>query len=238
MKQNDAEQLLRSAMYRYIPKELADELLSSTDDHRRGGMPKEVSILFTHVFNYNFLAEGLSVQVLHALLNELFEYLVDDVFRYQGIVDKYIGADLMAVYGSTAPLEHHAWRAVQSALSMHRALQEFNATRILRNQLTLDVGIGINSGVVIPGNIGSSKRMEFTVIGHEVNVARYVSQLDHYPGYRILMGEKTYHMCAGRFQARLVDTFRLNLQGESVKVYGLAEDEMLMFNNLTALEQQ
>lgn len=232
----DAEQFLRSSMYRYMSEEVAEQLLNDTYEDSAGGTQKEVSVLFTHVSNYTSLAEGLSLPLLHDLLNQLFEVLVSVTFKYQGIVDKFIGADLMAVYGSLLPLEDHAWMAVQSAFLMHEAVRRFNEARTLSNQATLDVRIGINSGVAMSGNIGSSKRMEFTVIGHEVNFARHLSQLAHYPGYKVLMGENTYHLCTGRFQAREVDTIRLNLQGATAKVYGFVGDELIMSNNPAAPE--
>ncbi|MBE9180135.1 adenylate/guanylate cyclase domain-containing protein [Oculatella sp. LEGE 06141] len=227
---------MKSTMDRYMTEEVAEQLLNNTYTELAGGTQKEVTVLFTHVSNYTSLAEGLSLSLLHGLLNQLFDVLVSATFQYQGTVDKFIGADLMAVYGSPLPLTDHAWMAVQSALLMHRGIQTFNEARTLRNQATLDIRIGINSGVAMSGNIGSSQRMEFTVIGHEVNFAKHLSQLAYYPDDKVLIGENTYQLCTERLQAREVGTIRLNPQGAAAKVYGLVGNELIMPNNPAAPE--
>jgi len=217
----DEAEHLRSMMSRYMSEDLTEQLLNSTEINCLTGTPVEASVLFTHLSNYNSLAENLSLQALHELLNQLFEILIDAVFQHQGVVNQFIGADVMAVYGAPSLIEDSAWMAVQSALSVHTALQKFNEFRRLRNQESLDVRIGINSGEVISGNIGSSRRMEFTVVGHEVNLARHLSQLCQYSGYKTLIGENTRRLCIGRFHATLIDTVKLDPQGTSTNVYGV-----------------
>jgi adenylate cyclase len=106
-----------------------------------------------------------------SLLNTYFETMVEAVFNYEGTLDKFIGDALMAVFGAPLPLENHAWMAVQSALDMRQRLAEFNHKRRLNAQPQIRIGIGLSSGAVVSGNIGSQRRMDYTVIGDGVDVS-------------------------------------------------------------------
>jgi adenylate cyclase len=152
-----------------MTQELAEELLK-LDDAKLGGDRKDVTVLFSDIRSYTALTEKLKAEEVVSMLNEYFESMVDAVFRHKGTLDKYIGDAIMAVFGSPLPLEDHAWRAVQTSLDMRERLVEFNKLRTAANKEIIRIGIGIHSDSVISGNIGSSKRMEFTAIGDGVNL--------------------------------------------------------------------
>ena len=214
------EKRLKSTMYRYMTQELAEELLK-LDDAKLGGDRKEVSILFSDIRGYTTLTENLEAEEVVSMLNEYFESMVEAVFKYKGTLDKYIGDAIMAVYGSPLPLEEHAWMAVQTSLEMRNRLYEFNQRRRAGNKPTINIGIGINSDTVISGNIGSSKRMEFTAIGDGVNLGSRLESVSKQYGCDIILSDNTYKPCQEQVWARELDYIRVKGRNEPVAIYEL-----------------
>lgn len=212
------EKRLKSTMYRYMTQELAEQLLSS-GDAKLGGDRKEVSVLFSDIRSYTTLTESMEAEEVVAMLNEYFETMVDAVFAYKGTLDKYIGDAIMAVYGSPLPLDDHAWMAVQTATEMRDRLAAFNALR--PDNRKIRIGIGINSDCVISGNIGSSKRMEFTAIGDGVNLGSRLEGASKHYGCDIVISENTYQFCADRVWARELDCIRVKGKSKPVNIYEL-----------------
>lgn len=212
------EKRLKSTMYRYMTQELAEQLLSS-GDAKLGGDRKDVSVLFSDIRSYTTLTESMEAEEVVAMLNEYFETMVDAVFAYKGTLDKYIGDAIMAVFGSPLPLDDHAWMAVQTAVEMRHRLADFNAPR--PDQRKIQIGIGINSDCVISGNIGSSKRMEFTAIGDGVNLGSRLEGASKHYGCDIVISETTYQPCADRIWARELDRIRVKGKQQPVSIYEL-----------------
>lgn len=155
------------------------------------------------------------------MLNEYFSSMVDAIFKYKGTLDKYIGDALMGVFGSPLPLEDHAWRAVQTALEMRSNLAEFNASRQVLHKSPIRIGIGIHSGEAISGNIGHQRRMEFTVIGDDVNLASRLEGTSKLYGCDIAIGGNTYQACADRILVRELDIVRVKGKIQPVTIYEL-----------------
>lgn len=214
------EKRLKSTMYRYMTQELAEELLK-LDDAKLGGDRKEVSILFSDIRGYTTLTENLEAEEVVGMLNEYFESMVEAVFKYKGTLDKYIGDAIMAVYGSPLPLDEHAWMAVQTSLEMRDRLEEFNARRYVANKPKINIGIGINSDVVISGNIGSSKRMEFTAIGDGVNLGSRLESVSKQYGCDIILSDNTHEPCKNLVWSRQLDYIRVKGRNEPVAIYEL-----------------
>ncbi|MEJ1929776.1 adenylate/guanylate cyclase domain-containing protein [Nostoc sp. NIES-2111] len=214
------EKRLKSTMYRYMTQELAEELLK-LDDAKLGGDRKEVSILFSDIRGYTTLTENLQAEEVVSMLNEYFESMVDAVFKHKGTLDKYIGDAIMAVFGSPLPLEEHAWMAVQTSIEMRHRLQEFNQRRYAANKPRINIGIGINSDTVISGNIGSSKRMEFTAIGDGVNLGSRLESVSKQYGCDIIISDNTFRPCRDKIWARELDYIRVKGRNEPVSIYEL-----------------
>ena len=214
------EKRLKSTMYRYMTQELAEELLK-LDDAKLGGDRKEVSILFSDIRGYTALTESLEAEEVVGLLNEYFESMVEAIFKYKGTLDKYIGDAIMAVFGSPLPLTDHAWRAVQTAVEMRQRLQEFNDRRLSLHKAPIKIGIGLNSDSVISGNIGSSKRMEFTAIGDGVNLGSRLEGASKQYGCDIVISENTYKPCADKVIVRELDRIRVKGRNHPVEIYEL-----------------
>jgi adenylate cyclase len=215
------EKRLKSTMYRYMTQELAEQLLENPDAAKMGGDRKEVTVLFSDIRSYTTLTENLMAEEVVELLNQYFEAMVDAVFTYKGTLDKYIGDAIMAVYGSPLPLDEHEWMAVQTALEMRYRLQLFNERRQQEGHTPISIGIGINSDVVISGNIGSSRRMEFTAIGDGVNLCSRLEGASKLYGTDIVISESTYQPCADRVWARELDYIRVKGKSNPVAVYEL-----------------
>jgi len=214
------EKRLKSTMYRYMTQELAEELLK-LDDAKLGGDRKEVSILFSDIRGYTTLTENLEAEEVVSMLNEYFESMVEAVFKHKGTLDKYIGDAIMAVFGSPLPLEEHAWMAVKTSIEMRHRLQEFNQKRYAANKPRINIGIGINSDTVISGNIGSSKRMEFTAIGDGVNLGSRLESVSKQYGCDIILSDNTFKPCQENIWARELDFIRVKGRNEPVSIYEL-----------------
>ncbi|MBP0031071.1 GAF domain-containing protein [Roseofilum sp. Guam] len=233
------EKQVKSLMYRYMTPEVAESLLASGDTGL-GGKRKEVSVLFSDIRSYTTLTEKLQAEEVVAMLNSYFEEMVDSVFRYGGTLDKYIGDALMAVFGSPAPLEDHAWCAMQTAVEMRYRLAEYNQKRKAQGLMEISIGIGIHSDVVVSGNIGSSKRMELTSIGDGVNLASRLEGTSKQYGTDIVISEKTYRNYADRVYVRELDNITVKGKSKPVTIYellGIREETSVVGRPLTEKQE-
>ena len=240
------EKRLKSTMYRYMTQELAEQLLAG-GDAKMGGDRKEVSVLFSDIRSYTTITETLAAEEVVIMLNEYFETMVEAVFNYKGTLDKYIGDAIMAVFGSPLPIPDHAWMAVQTAIDMRHRLREFNVKRLekLRPQTpqeidmaTIKIGIGINSDTVISGNIGSTRRMEFTAIGDGVNLGSRLEGASKQYGTDIVISETTYKLCGDRLWVRELDRIQVKGKNRPVSIYELVglEKDTLDSSQLAIIE--
>jgi adenylate cyclase len=219
------EKRLKSTMYRYLTPHVAEQVMALGDDSLMVGERKEVTILFSDIRGYTTLTENLGAAEVVSLLNQYFETMVESVFCYEGTLDKFIGDALMAVFGAPLPLtESHAWRAVQTALDMRQRLIEFNFKRIIQSQPQIRIGIGISSGEVVSGNIGSRKRMDYTVIGDGVNLSSRLEGVTKEYGCDIILSEFTYNLCSDRILVRQLDRIRVKGKHQAVDIYELISD--------------
>ena len=227
------EKRLKTTMYRYMTPEVAERVMALGEDSLMIGERKEVTILFSDIRGYTTLTENLGADEVVSLLNQYFETMVEAVFNYEGTLDKFIGDALMGVYGAPLPLENHAWMAVQSALEMRSRLEVFNHRRIIANQPQINVGIGISSGWVVSGNIGSQKRMDYTVIGDGVNLSSRLESVTKEYNCDIVISEFTYEKCQDKIWARELDVIRVKGKNKPVKVYQLIGDRHLVLSEET-----
>ncbi len=219
------EKRMKTTMYRYLTPHVAEQVMALGEDALMVGERKDVTILFSDIRGYTTLTENLGAAEVVSLLNQYFETMVEAVFNYEGTLDKFIGDALMAVFGAPLPLtENHAWRAVQSALDMRHRLAEFNQRRIIQAQPQIRFGIGISSGEVVSGNIGSHKRMDYTVIGDGVNLSSRLEGVTKEYGCDIILSEFTYQLCSDRIWVRQLDKIRVKGKHQAVNIYELISD--------------
>ena len=212
------EKRLKGTLARYMTKEVADQLMDDSEVEL-GGQIKELTILFSDIRSFTTISERLGPQETVAMLNEYFTMMVDILFHHDGILDKFIGDAMLGVFGAPFSTGEDADRAVCTAIEMMRALKKFNAKRMLKNQDTIDIGIGISTDNVLVGNIGSMKRMDYTVIGDGVNLASRLEGATKFYHADILVGEKTYERLNYRYYTREIDLIQVKGKTQPVKVY-------------------
>ncbi|EKF01229.1 MULTISPECIES: GAF domain-containing protein [unclassified Tolypothrix] len=228
------EKRMKTTMYRYLTPHVAEQVMALGEDALMVGERKEVTILFSDIRGYTTLTENLGAAEVVSLLNQYFETMVEAVFNHEGTLDKFIGDALMAVFGAPLPLtENHAWRSVQAALDMRQRLAEFNRRRIIQSQPQINIGIGISSGEVVSGNIGSHKRMDYTVIGDGVNLSSRLEAVTKEYGCDIILSEFTYQLCSDRIWTRQLDKIRVKGKYQAVNIYELISDRTQPLDDAT-----
>jgi adenylate cyclase len=218
------EKRMKATLYRYMTPGVAEQVMALGDDVLMVGERRDVSILFSDIRSYTSLTEKMEAADVVSLLNNYFETMVEAVFTFEGTLDKFIGDALMAVFGAPLPLENHAWMAVQSALDMRRRLAEFNHRRHQMAQPQIRIGIGISSGEVVSGNIGSQKRMDYTVIGDGVDISSRLEGVTKQYGCDIILSEFTYKLCWEKIWVRELDRIRVKGKTKPILIYELLGD--------------
>jgi adenylate cyclase len=193
---------------RYVSRDIYDQLVANPALAQLGGQRREMTVLFSDIRGFTTVSEAGEPEEIVSLLNVYFTRMVDIVFRHRGTVDKFVGDMVMALFGAPLDDPDHADHAVQAALEMIEALRQLNADWQAQGHPALDIGIGINSGPMIAGNIGSEAIMSYTVIGDAVNLGSRLESLNKQYGTHVIISEAT--------RARLKQPVALRPLGEVV----------------------
>jgi adenylate cyclase len=216
------ERELRRTMSRYVSNNLIDRLMAG-GDALLNGASQPVTTLFSDIRGFSSLSETIGAAGTVTLLNDYFSYMEDVVSNRAGVVDKYIGDAVMALFGVPFPEQHDAENAVQAAADMLHALVLLNSVRAEAGQQPLRIGIGLASGPVVVGNIGSPRRMDFTVIGDPVNLAsRLESCTKRYGADILFCGQTMKGLLPGR-KIRRIDIVRVVGQEMPTEVFELMD---------------
>jgi adenylate cyclase len=162
---------LKSTFKKYVSKQIVDQLLENDEMLNLGGQEQEATILFSDIRGFTSMSETMAPNEVVETLNDYFNLMIEIIFKYNGTLDKIIGDALMVIYGAPNSTEQDTENAVLTAIEMQEKLIQFNQDRIINLKQPIKIGIGINRGKVISGNIGSKQQMNFTVIGDSVNLA-------------------------------------------------------------------
>ena len=212
------EKRVRGTMARYMAKEVVDKLLESGEEVLEG-TSQEATVLFSDIRRFATISERLGPRDTVTLLNEYFTEMVDIVFSHGGILDKYIGDAIMAVFGAPVSNPYDAENALAAAEQMMRALQRFNERRQAAGEEAIDIGVGISTGEVMAGSIGSLKRMEYTVIGDTVNRAARLESANKFYGTNILLSADTAERVKTRDKLREIDILRVKGFARPMAIY-------------------
>jgi adenylate cyclase len=191
---------------RYVSKDVFDQLIAHPERAELGGKRREMSVLFSDIRGFTTVTEKGNPEELVAQLNEYFSRMVDIVFRHHGTVDKFVGDMVMALFGAPLDDPQHAEHAAAAAVDMVKELGELNRQWASQGRAQLDIGVGINSGEMIAGNIGSSSIMSYTVIGDNVNLGSRLESLNKDYKTRIIISDAT--------RTRLTTTYALRPLGD------------------------
>ena len=212
------EKRAKATMSHFMPKEVVERLLND-NQMVLGGTSQEVSILFSDIRKFTTISEKIGARETVLMLNEYFTEMVDVIFSHHGVLDKYIGDAIMALFGAPFGTPLDANNAVAAANHMMKILQKINIKRKNNNMDIINIGIGIATGEVICGNIGSAKRMDYTVIGDPVNLASRLEGATKQYGIDIIINESTMHGLTDDKKVRELDFIRVKGKEKPVSVY-------------------
>ncbi|MDA7790895.1 GAF domain-containing protein [Opitutales bacterium] len=215
-----SEKRMKSTMSRYMDPELADQLMNAGEsDDVMGGKQSTASVLFSDVRSFTTITEELGAQGTVKLLNDYFTIMVDCITDEGGMLDKFIGDAMMCIFGTPIPHEDDPDRAVRAAIRMMTDLKVFNEKRAAEGKMPIDHGMGVNTDSIVSGNIGSPKRMDYTVIGDGVNLAARIESACKQYGAHILISEFTYKAVKATYRTRQVDYVIVKGKTEPVGVF-------------------
>jgi adenylate cyclase len=211
---------IRNTFAKYVSEKVVNELLQHPELLHLGGEERVISLLFSDIENFTTVSERLSPRELVRLLNDYLTEMTAIVLEQGGIIDKYIGDGIMAEFGAPLPIPHHADQAVRTALHMQRRLKELRPKWRQQGLPELCCRVGINTGPMVVGNIGSEQVFNYTVIGDAVNLASRLEGANKYYQTLVMISEFTYDcLTPNLFRTRLLDAVRVKGRSQPVKVY-------------------
>jgi len=210
-----------AVMARYLSPAVSRWVLDDPDRLNLVGESREMTVLFCDLRGFTALSQALDPKLLVSLLNEFMTAMTDVVFDHYGVLDKYIGDAIMAFWGAPMDQPDHAQRACATALDMIETLRELQADWERRGAPKLDVGIGINTGPMVVGNMGSRKRLAYTVLGDTVNVAFRLEGLTKEYGTRVVIGNATRAAAGAAFEYRYLGAVTVAGRSEPLAAYEL-----------------
>ncbi|MBU0619628.1 adenylate/guanylate cyclase domain-containing protein [Patescibacteria group bacterium] len=219
--ENKERQRIKDTFSHYVSPEIIKEILADPAKLKLGGQKKELSILFSDIRNFTFISERLEPEKLVLLLNQYLTAMTDLIMESNGVVDKYIGDAIMAFWGAPIKQHNHAEFACKTALQMISILDKKREEWQKKFDVDLRIGIGINTGEVIIGNMGSDKRFDYTIMGDSVNLASRLEGITKQYGVPIVVSEFTKAQVTDKFTFRYLDKVTVKGKTQGVKIYEL-----------------
>ncbi len=206
-------EMIKHAMGKYISKDVMNKVVSNLDKLKLGGTRTIVTIFFVDIRNFTKISEELPPQEVTSILNEYFSTIEPIIAKYHGIVNKYIGDGLLAVFGEPVKTDEHALNAVLCGIEIIDKISLLREKFIKENKPVINIGIGVNTGEVFAGNIGTEERFEYTVIGDNVNLASRIESYNQILKTQFLISEYTYEYVKDRID--VVKLSGVNIKGKS-----------------------
>lgn len=217
---------------RYVPRSLVRQLILSGKIAEVGGQRQQITVLFSDIKNFTQLAEKSSPEQLITYLSNYFQSMTEAVITHEGILDKYIGDAIMALWNAPLSDPQHAFHACLTAVDMVHRLELVNQLNQQNDFPLFHIRIGINSGEAIVGNVGSEERLSYTALGDNINVASRLEAVNKLYNTQIIVSETTFKQVAKRFNFRLLDEIAVRGRQESTRIY-----ELITASNIHNLEQ-
>ena len=212
-----AAEMKRQEFGRFLSPAIVDKIMAEEKAVELGGQRARVSTLFCDIRGFTNTAERITPVELVALLNEYFTAMTEIIFQYQGTLDKYVGDEIMAIFGAPVSIENDALAAVSAAVAIQALNAELNVVRQKQGRTVIQLGIGIDSGEVTAGYFGSPMRMEYTVMGDRVNTASRFCGLAE--AGQVIVGEETWRSIEGKVDGRVMGSVRLKGKELEVNAY-------------------
>ncbi len=225
---------VRSAFARYTSPDIADYVLTTAEGQKRGGLTQEVTILMSDLRGFTALSSKMPAQRLINLLNHYFEAMVAVISKYGGTVIEFLGDGIFVVFGAPKEMPDHATNAVKCAIGMQNAIKEVNKWTEENGYPELAMGIGINTGSVVVGNIGSENKMKYGCMGQTVNIAGRLESLT--VGGQVLITDHTRQKLTGEFESCSEGSFLPKGAKEELKYYEVSKlDDLLVDTNYSVI---
>lgn len=206
---------VKSSFGRYVTPEIMDMILKNPDSHWMKGSKVEASVLFVDIRDFTSLSEDKTPESIVDLLNEYFSRITESVIKHGGHLNKFVGDEAMAIFGAPISNPRHAEAAIKAALDIREKIEHFDKKKDM-DDVDIQVGIGVNSGEILAGNIGSQKKMEYTVIGDNVNVASRLTSMAK-PG-EILISRQTYDLIKENISVKVERRGMVAVKGKKIKI--------------------
>jgi len=217
---------MKSAFGRMVSKDVFGEIMEDLDNVKVRGERQHVTILFSDVRGFTSHSEKMKPEEVTALLNEYFEEMVAIVLKHHGTLDKFIGDGLMALFGAPKSYGSDAVNACRAAIDMRETVKRLNAKWASEGRVTIEIGVGLNSGDVVAGFMGSTQKMEYSVLGDAVNLASRIEGLNKDFKTVILMSEFTYQEVKDAFEVRELKAVKVKGKEQAVKIYELVSERV------------
>lgn len=227
---------IRNAFQYYLTASVITEMLKDPNKLKLGGDKKQLTALFSDIRGFTTISEQLGPEELVHLLNEYLTAMTDLVFKYDGLLDKYMGDAIMAVYGAPLDQPDHALRACRTALEMLQALKKLQVKWSAEGKPYMNIGVGINSGDMVVGNMGSQMRFDYTVMGDSVNLASRLEGINKEYGTNIVISEFTHAIVKDELYCRELDAVIVKGKKLPVKIYELLCEKTESENYRTFVE--
>ncbi len=212
---------IRQTFSKFVSKSVVDELLKHPDMVQLGGEKKILTVLFSDIRGFTSISEKLTPEELVEHLNHYLEAMTELVFKYDGTLDKYVGDEIMAFWGAPVELENHAIEACKSALEQMEVLRKMNEEWRKQGKPELNIGIGLNTGDMVVGNMGSSSRMDYTLMGDNVNLGARLEGTNKVYGTNIIISEFTYQYVKDQVIVRELDLIKVKGKEKPVRIFEL-----------------
>jgi adenylate cyclase len=217
----EREKKIRGAFQYYLTASVINDILKDPSKLKLGGDKKPLSVLFSDIKGFTSISEALSPEELVHLLNEYLTAMTNIVFKYDGLLDKYIGDSIMAVFGAPLDQPDHALRACRTGIEMMSELRRLREKWAAEGRTDVNIRIGINSGEMVVGNMGSEMRFDYTVMGDSVNLASRLEGTNKEYGTNIMISEFTYELVKDELFCRELDAVRVVGKKLPVRIYEL-----------------
>jgi adenylate cyclase len=213
---------MRKIFTRYLHPDIIETLIQHPDQIEMGGEEIEATIMFSDIYNFTTYSEGKHPKELVKDLNEYFNYITNTILEHNGLLDKYTGDGLMAVFGAPIPRKDHAYLACKTAL-LHKSFARKQRDNRPSSVFHINTRLGINTGSIVAGNIGSEKRMDYTAIGDAVNLSARLEGVNKIFKTQIIISNTTYEFVKDDFICRELDYLKVKGKNEPTRIYELLD---------------
>lgn len=217
--ENRSKEKVKSAMGKYMSEDVMKRVIQNIDNLGLGGKKSTVTVLFSDIRGFTSMSEQMTAQQVSEFLNEYFTEMEPIVTQYNGVINKFIGDAVMAIFGEPIQDKNHAENAVRCACAMLEKVKELQKKWLEEGKPKLEIGIGINTGEVFVGNIGSVNRMEYTVIGDTVNLASRLESYNKTYKTKLLISSSTYEEVKGKAEVIKISDVQIRGKANKMDIY-------------------